>query len=152
MSDTNIVPGSNPGPSEPSSFLTPFASASLPVGTPVIFSTTVDDTVGAAEADTIAHAFVAGVLAAPSTDGERCLVQTRGPIQLTIAQWDALITGDSTGLTRGPYYLSGAAAGKLVTAQPTGGSTVVALVGYAISSTQMILAQQPTLPVVAGDA
>lgn len=152
MSDTNIVPGSNPGPSEPSSILTPFASASLPIGTPMVFSTTVDDTAGAAQADVIGHAFVVGVLSAPSTDGERCTVQTRGPIQLTIAQWDALITGDSTGLTRGPYYLSAAAAGKLVTAQPSGGGNVVVLVGYAISSTQMILAQQPTLPVTEGDA
>jgi hypothetical protein len=152
MSDTNIVPGSNPGPSEPSSILTPFASATLPIGTPVVFSTTTDDTVGAAEANAIATAFVAGVLSAPSVDGARCTVQTRGPIQLTVAQWNALITGATTGLTRGPYYLSAAAPGKLVVAQPSGDGDVVCLVGYAISATQMVLAQQPTLPVTEGDA
>lgn len=152
MSDLNIIGSNNPPPTEPSSFLTPFVATTLPLGTPVVFDSSDTDQVKAGLASAIASSFMAGVLVQPSTAAERGLVQTRGPITLTVAQWNALITGATTGLTIGPYYLSAAAAGKLVVAQPSGGGDVVVLVGYAISTTQMVLAAQPSLPVTEGDA
>lgn len=152
MSDLNIVGSNNPPPAEPSSFVNPTIAATLPIGTPVVWDSTANDQAKAGNASAIASSFMAGLLAQPSTAAERALVQTRGPVSLTTAQWDALVTGQSGGLTRGPYYLSAAAAGKLVVAQPAGGGDVVVLVGYAISPTQMVLAGCPSTPVAEGGA
>lgn len=145
MSDSNIVPGSSPSPPEPSAYLTPFAVATLPIGTPVAFSTTVDDSVVAARANAIATSYVVGLLARPSVAGERCLVMTRGILQLTLAQWDAI--AGTSGLTRGPYYLATGAAGQLQTAIPSGGGQFATLAGIALSATQLNLAPQPQQPI-----
>jgi hypothetical protein len=152
MSDLNIVGSNNPPPPEPSAYLTPTVLTTLPIGTPVAFDAAANNTVQAGLASAIATSFVAGLLTRPVSAGDVGLVQSRGPITLTTEQWDALVTGESGGLTRGPYYLSAAAAGKLVTAQPSAGGDVVCLIGYAISSTQMILASQPQIPVTEGDS
>lgn len=146
MSDTTIIPGERPGPSEPSAFLTPFAAANLPIGTPVFGVTADDDTVNAARANAIGTSYVLGLLARPVVDGDRALVQTRGPLTLTIAQWNVL-TGLTGGLTRGPYFVSTAVAGGIQTAIPSSGGQFAAYIGYALSATTLILAPQPLFPI-----
>ena len=152
MSDLNIVGSNNPPPAEPSAYSTPTVLTTLPIGTPVVWDPSANNTVEAGLASAIATSFMAGLLIRPVSAGDTGLVQSRGPITLTTAQWDELVTGESGGLTRGPYYLSAASAGKLVIAQPAAGGDVVVLVGYAISSTQMILAGCPSTPSAEGDA
>jgi hypothetical protein len=146
MSDLSIVGSGNPPPPEPSAYLTPFVAADLPIGTPVAYETSVDDTVVAARANAIATSYVVGLLSQPSTSGDRGQVKSRGVLQLTEAQWN-VVTGGSGGLTRGAYYLSPATAGEIQTAIPSAGGQFATLIGVAINATTMILAPQPQQPI-----
>jgi hypothetical protein len=145
MSDTTIIPGSQPGPTEPLSFLTPFAAATLPIGTPVYGVTPDSDTVDAAKADNLATSYLLGALYRPSTIGDRTLVQTRGALTMSEAEWNVL-TGLTGGLTPGPYFLSKLTAGQIVSAVPTG--AYASMYGYALNSITMILTPQPQFPIV----
>lgn len=145
MSDLSTTTG-QPGPVEPSAYLTPFCVSNLPIGAAVAYETTVDDTIVGARANAIATSYVVGLLSQPSTANERTQVKTRGPLVLTLAQWNA-ITGGSGGLTRGPYYLSTAVAGQIQTAIPSAGGQFATLVGVAINATTLILAPLPQQPI-----
>jgi hypothetical protein len=149
MSDSQTIPGSQPGPAEPSSFLTPFlengAGPGSPIGTPVTGNPSSDDTVSPAEANAVGTSYVLGLLKRPQLNGERTLVQTRGPLTLTPAQWLAI--AGTSGLTRGPYYLSPTTPGQIQPAIPSGGGQFAILVGYAITTTTLVIAGLPVLPV-----
>jgi hypothetical protein len=67
-------------------------------------------------------------------------VQTDGIFTATTTQWDAVVTGESGGLTPGSiYYLDPATAGKLTTTAPTTAGQYVVQVGIAESATTMKL-------------
>ena len=67
----------------------------------------------------------------------------------TTAQWDAVVTGETGGLTfNSLYFLDSANVGKITTTVPTGAGTGVVntLIGRAISTTELELnIQQPIL-------
>ena len=76
---------------------------------------------------------VAGSLALSS------FYQSSGPLILTTAQWDA-VTGDVGGLVTGDlYYVSAATAGKITKTAPSAGGQFVAIVGRAVSATELIV-------------
>ena len=67
-------------------------------------------------------------------------VQTDGPFTLTTEQWDAIVTGESGGLTAGlSYWLDDSNQGKLTSTEPLAGDTTCPI-GYAISPTVLVLA------------
>lgn len=64
-----------------------------------------------------------------------------GPVQLTVAQWDAIITGDSTGLAFGSwYFLDPSTPGNLSANPPSTVGQVVIPVGIAQDSQTLKLA------------
>jgi hypothetical protein len=68
------------------------------------------------------------------------LVTAAGGMTLTTGEWDAIVTGESGGLTSGSlYFLDPAAAGKLTVTAPTTAGQVITLVGRAISPTTLII-------------
>lgn len=80
-----------------------------------------------------------GVMFSGNTDGS-IAYKTNGPLTLTTTQWDAVVTGESGGLTPGSsYYASAAAAGKLVTAPPSATGSYIVLIGTALSATTLII-------------
>jgi hypothetical protein len=83
---------------------------------------------------------VIGVVTALTPAGFRqdATTQATGRVTLSEAQWDA-VTGQSGGLTPGPYYLSDADAGEITTTAPSDLNSVVLLVGIAINATTIIL-------------
>jgi hypothetical protein len=97
-------------------------------------------TVSAAQANSLGTSGVLGVtngLIAPAGTGG---VVVTGPLVLTTAQWDAVVTGESGGLTAGTlYFLDPAAAGKLTATAPSTPGQVVTLIGRAIAPTTLII-------------
>src|SRR5208283_4210790 len=80
---------------------------------------------------------------APAASGN---VQTDDVFTATTAQWDAVVNGESGGLTPGAtYYLDPANAGKLTATVPTTAAQYVAKVGVAISPTELDLQIGPTV-------
>ena len=142
MSDT-VITGStaNPGPAEPSAFITPLAAADMPVGTPV-YATSTPDTVNKANAGGAGTARALGLLVRPVKMGERCLVQTRGPLTLTDADWKA-IHGAASLVVGVAYYLSAASAGTITATAPSAGGDFVIPIGVAASVETLIIAPQP---------
>jgi|SRR5580765_4559778 len=97
-------------------------------------------TVSAAQANALGTSGVLGVtngLVAPAGTGG---VVVTGPLVLTTAQWDAVVTGESGGLTAGTlYFLDPAVAGKLTATAPSTPGQVVTLIGRAIAPTTLII-------------
>lgn len=86
---------------------------------------------------------IANALVAPSATGG---VVVTGPLVLTTAEWDAVVTGESGGLTSGTlYFLDSAAAGKLTATAPSTPGQVVTLIGRALSPTTLIIMIAPPL-------
>ena len=138
MSDSTIE-GSAPLPPSPSGYLTPIANANMPVGSPVYLTS---GKAALAKADADGTAAVIGLLARPATAGQSTLVYYTGVLTLTVAQWNALITGASTGLTPNTtYYLSAASAGKLTATPVAVEGERVACLGVALSATQLLISQ-----------
>jgi len=66
--------------------------------------------------------------------------KTNGPLTLLTTQWDAVVTGESGGLTAGAaYYVSAAAAGKLTVTPPAATGSYIVPVGVALSPTTLIV-------------
>jgi hypothetical protein len=75
-------------------------------------------------------------------DQAPCTVQTSGVVTLATTLWDAIVTGESGGLTPGAYYyLSSTHAGFLVTTPPSAANSFVTLIGLALSATELLLMQ-----------
>lgn len=100
--------------------------------------------VAPAQANALSTAGVLGIanaIVAPSGTGG---IVVAGPLILTTAQWDAVVTGESGGLTTGTlYFLDPAAAGKLTATAPSTPGQVLMLVGRAMSPTTLIIAINP---------
>jgi hypothetical protein len=85
---------------------------------------------------------IADTLVAPSADGA---VQSDGIFEATTGEWDA-VTGGSGGLTAGTkYYLDPDTAGMLTDTVPSTQGDYVAMVGIAISTTELEISIRPTI-------
>lgn len=116
--------------------------ASIAIGKAVYISA--GDTVRLANANAGSTKNVVGLVydasIASSATGS---ISTTGVVTATTGQWDA-VTGQTGGLTAGSkYYLSNSTAGNLTTTPPTTG--YIAPVGFALSTTKMILNIGPTV-------
>jgi hypothetical protein len=143
MTDTTTTAGGRP-PANFNSF-NPACGVAFPVGTPLRQSTTSGENgvVNLCRASTgleqcVGLASGSGIASTP-TKTNRALVQFAGPLTLTTAEWDVVVTGQTGGLTAGTaYYVSTATAGKLTATKPTTAFTV--RVGVASSPTEMLVA------------
>ena len=120
----------------------PIAALSFPPGTPVAASVTVAGEVQLAGANGGTFSCPTGIAVTTATTGHHVLVQYAGPISLTTAEWDAILTSGSGGLSPGIfYYLSDSADefGKLTATPPAGFGTLVAPVGIALSPTDFLV-------------
>lgn len=113
------------------------SSATIVIGMPVYISSA--DTVKMCKGSGIATANPIGFMQSTSvTTGNTGPVQLTGNLSATTAQWDAVCTGESGGLTAGTlYYLDPIAFGKITVTAPTSVGQVVQQVGTAISTTEM---------------
>ena len=130
MSSTNLTNG--------------HASAAI-IGTPVYGAgnNTFDFAVASSQPQATVIGLVQDASIAPSAAGN---VQTDDVFTATTAQWDAVVNGESGGLTPGAtYYLDPANAGKLTATVPTTAAQYVAKVGVAISPTELDLQIGPTI-------
>jgi hypothetical protein len=119
------------------------SSFSLVAGTPVYISGA--NTVKRAEANAASTASVSGLLVDPSVSvGNTGNFAAGGIITCTTVQWDAVVTGESGGLTPNSlYFLDPANPGKLTTTAPSTVGQLVTVVGRASSTVDMelVLAQ-----------
>lgn len=121
-------------------------TASLPFGTPVYASAA--DAVKRGQANAKATSGLAGLVydstIAASAIGN---IGTAGVMVGTTAQWDAVVTGQTGGLTfNSLYFLDPTNVGKLTTTPPTTAGQVNVFVGRAISTTELEVAiAQPIL-------
>jgi Collagen triple helix repeat (20 copies) len=101
-----------------------------------------------AEGDSASTSFVAGVIASfPSFahPSDPYLVKYAGPLELTVAQWQARTGG--VGLATGAiYYLSQGAAGDLITSPANTPGLVTVQIGQALSPTVLLI--QIGVPIV----
>lgn len=114
-------------------------AGNLVIGTPVYVKSA--GTVDKAQANAVATTDVIGLVMDPTiATAVPGNIQTDGVLTATTAQWDAVVTGESGGLTPGSrYYLSDATAGMLTTVAPTNTGSFFEPVGIALSPTQMQL-------------
>ena len=131
-------------------------AAAYPIGTPVYPSaynaTTKVVTLTQAIASAIGTSGVVGLLGEASLAASQVAAEDvidGGLVELTTAQWDAIVQGETGGLTTGDtYYLNAAGSQKpLVTAAPTGESDFVVCFGTALTPTLMRLNITPPIPV-----
>jgi hypothetical protein len=117
------------------------ASVALTCGQPVYLSAA--STVKRAQANAALTQRVVGIVSDPTiAAAANGLVALAGPITLTTAQWDA-VTGQTGGLTPGPYYLDPASPGKLSTVGTSGQYFVP--IGNAINTTTLAINLQPSI-------
>ena len=128
----------------PPTIVLPLAGSALPGQTLVV-----EDSSGAklrlgVNVSAAPHNFTGLAIA---SSGGSIVCQYAGIVDLAIALWDAIIDGgSSTGLTPGEsYYMSVIADGNIVTPAPAATNNYAVLVGFALSTTQMLL--QPGTPV-----
>lgn len=104
--------------------------------------------VNLAKANAIGTSDVVGLVADVSiTNATTGNIQTTGIITATTGQWDAVVTGESGGLTAGSvYYLDPSTAGFITATAPTTVGQTVVRIGVALSTTQLDLdINQPIL-------
>jgi len=119
--------------------------SALPKCTPVYATITAGE-VQEAQADAAATKDVLGLVAdtsiAASADGA---IQSDGVLEASTAEWDA-VTGEAGGLTPGDkYYLDAATAGMLTRTVPSNSGEFVAMVGVAISTTELEISIRSTV-------
>ena len=140
MSDSEIVPGGLP-PAPPNSYNPIMAQDVIP-GQVVAASAAADDTAVLANNTAAATRQLLGVVLSVGDTGQRVGVRYAGPLTLTAAEWDAVITGESGGLTLNTwYYASAATPGKL-----TAVATANAAVGFALSPLTLFISLKQTPP------
>lgn len=137
MTDTSIIAG-GAAPANDTTLVSN-AGSTFPIGTPVVASLSLPETVIPGRANSATTAHVIGLASSSGVTGNKTFVQYLGAMTLTTAEWD-VVTGQTGGLTLDkPYYLSSAAAGKLTTTAPAGGGTFKTPVGVALSHTTMMV-------------
>jgi hypothetical protein len=99
-----------------------------------------------AEANTLGTAGVFGLASAAFTPSQIGYITVLGPLTLLTTQWDAIVVGESGGLTPNAYYyLSDSIVGMLTTTAPTTPGHYSTLVGRAASTTTMLVTPQPPI-------
>jgi hypothetical protein len=108
-------------------------------GSPVYSSS--DGHFDLAKADALAtSALIIGLVQTDILPAASGVIQDAGGLTLTTAQWDARVTGQVGGLTAGSmYYVDPAAAGKLTITPTVTGGQVRAPIGFALSTTLMLI-------------
>ena len=121
------------------------ASAAMVMGEAVYLASA--DTVLPAQANASGTSYVVGLIADASiAHGVTGGVMTAGVLVATVAQWDAVITGGSTGLTPGSaYFLDPSTAGNITATAPTTGGQYVVFIGLALSTTELKIMTQPPI-------
>jgi hypothetical protein len=120
-----------------------FAASSFAPGTPVyplLYNSGTGLTeLAQAVASSVADAGVIGLVMAGGEFNGGLWLATGGLVVLTTAQWDAVVQGESGGLTPGQsYFLNANGAQKpITTAVPTGAGDAYVGIGTAISPTKM---------------
>ena len=96
--------------------------------------------------DAIGTARVAGLVGdATIADQASGTYITSGLLVATTAQWDA-VTGGAGGLTPGaPYYLDLSTAGRITSTLPTADGDILAAIGEAESTTDLLLRIEPPI-------
>ncbi|MHC4121381.1 MAG: hypothetical protein ACYSWO_28240 [Planctomycetota bacterium] len=119
-------------------------ASTINIGQPVYVKS--DGDVDLAKADAAATTKVAGIVADTSIAAAATgVIAVGGMLTATTTQWDA-VTGDTGGLTPGAtYYLDPDTAGKLTDTAPTTELDYVARVGYAESTTRLVIDIEPTI-------
>lgn len=115
------------------------STVAITLGMPVYASAA--DTVKRAQANAKTTSKIAGlVFDATIAAGAVGNIAQSGVLVGTTAQWDAVVTGQSGGLTFGSlYFLDPANAGKLTTTAPTTTGQCNTFVGTALSATELEL-------------
>jgi len=122
------------------------SATALVIGMPVYASAA--DAVKRAQANAKTTSLLAGLVYDVSiAAGAAGNIAQSGILVATAAQWDAVVTGESGGLTFNTnYFLDPANVGKLTATPPTTVGQCNTLVGRAISTTELeILLNQPIL-------
>lgn len=140
MSDSETIPGGLP-PAPPNSYNPIMASDVIP-GQVVAASAAADNTAVLANDGAASTRQILGVVLHGGAAGQRVGARYAGPLTLTAAEWDAVVTGQSGGLTRNTwYYASAATAGKL-----TAVASANAAVGFALSAETLFISLKQTPP------
>jgi hypothetical protein len=115
-------------------------AGSIVIGQPVYIKPGEPDDVDLAQADDEATSTVAGLVFDTSISaGQPGDIITSGFLEATTTQWDA-VTGQSGGLTAGAlYYLDPNTAGMLTATEPTNDDALIAPVGLAFTTTEMLV-------------
>jgi hypothetical protein len=105
------------------------------------------DTVKRAQANASATDNVVGLWATSSTShGSTGSLQWCGILTATTGQWDAVVTGESGGLTAGStYYLDPATPGYMTAAAPTTAGQYIVPLGVALSTTEFEINISPSI-------
>lgn len=90
-----------------------------------------------AVADTELHACVLGLLTEPVAVGDALKCRDRGLLSLTVAEWNAVVVGATTGLTPGTYYFLSATGKPITATAPSTSTNYVVRLGLAITATVM---------------
>jgi hypothetical protein len=112
------------------------AAGTLPIGTPIQLNAASPPAFDLAVAGAEATACPVGLLTESVIAGDPVSIRDRGLLQLTVAQWNAVVVGATTGLTpRTWYYLT--ATGKPISATKPdpGANTYVIALGFALTAT-----------------
>jgi len=135
MADQSLGEVVQGDPSSPGN-IAPIASVAIAAGTPCYLNGSGQAV--PAIANSVPTAQVVGVAVLPAEAGAPVYLKTGGGVNLSTAQWDAIVTGESGGLTPGSvYYLSAATAGFITKTAPVGVGNVDLQVGIALSATAL---------------
>lgn len=104
-------------------------------------------TISLAEANAYSTAGVVSLVSASILNGASGVTTLSGILSLTTSQWDAIVTGESGGLTSGSlYFLDPSTAGNLTKTAPSTTGQVITVIGRAISPTVLSISLgTPTL-------
>ena len=112
----------------------------------VVYNTATADTVAKAVASGVSTSVILGLAQASVSAGATGSIQTSGVLALTTTQWDA-VAGTTGGLVAGTtYFLSPSTAGNITSTVPTTVGQTVAIVGTALSTTELNIT--PTQPIL----
>lgn len=123
--------------------LTNANASTMPIGSAVYSSAS--GAVNNARANAAGTSLVVGLATADILAAASGSVTTSGPVTATTAQWDA-IAGTTGGLTfNTPYYLDPTTAAHITATPPSGTGQYVTRIGYAVSTTVLIVNIQPPI-------
>jgi hypothetical protein len=143
--ELEIIPGNEPAQvfPTPPNCIAPIADQATLAGSPMcVGSDRAGGHAALAKANAASTAFCIGLAIQFAEDDAPVYICYAGPVQLTAAEWDAIVTGESGGLSTGTtYYVSSTSAGKLTSVAPSAGGTFTSPVGVALSPLIMIVGQ-----------